>query len=156
MNEENYNGADWAQDCCGRQGTDGGVPSGGTASGGQDILSCLPLPASCCTLLRRLRAPGVCLSYRISKRSIPDMDAAQTAGAASDSACFGGDCPDGGDSTGDCTCGDDCTCTDTCGCQGGVMTSSGSITFRLFDAALVCMAGMLVCGVCCLCGKMKK
>ncbi len=62
-------------DTCGRgTATQGG--QGGACACGQDLLSCIPMPAGLCAVLRRLRAPAMSLTYRLDECFIPDLDAA--------------------------------------------------------------------------------
>ena len=147
MNDENYNDTDWGGPC--------GAESGCTDGSDGDILSCIPMPDGCCTFLRRLRAPAVRLSYRFDKQAVPDLDKEKAS-------CGSGEKPEDGDpscgreSTADagCTCGDTCSC----GCKDGTMTVEGSLTVRLFDAAVAGAAVMLLCCMmkCCrrMCRKM--
>lgn len=102
-----------------------GGPSGraadtatGAGSSGSDLLSCLPIPAPCADVIRRLRAPGMTLRYSLDKQIIPDLDAAGT---------MPGTTPDGAPGQG----GD---------AQSGetynTMSESGSLTVRFFDLAV--------------------
>lgn len=123
-----------------------GENSGGNSSGGSggDLLSCLPLPTSCTTILRKLRRPAISIRYSLDKQIIPDLDAAQTqtSGSHSGAANTSSESAQSGGSAGN-------TASNT-------MSESGSFTVRFFDVAV---GGMLVAvGICmlkCCCG-MKR
>lgn len=122
--------------CCG--GDPGGNSSGGS---GGDLLSCLPLPTSCTTILRKLRAPAISIRYSLDKQIMADLDTAktQTSGSNSGAANTSSESAQSGRSAGN-------TAPNT-------MSESGSFTVRFFDVAV---GGMLVAvGICmvkCCCG----
>lgn len=123
-----------------------GENPGGNSSGGSggDLLSCLPLPTSCTTILRKLRAPAISIRYSLDKQIIPDLDTAQTqtSGSNSGTSDTSFESSQSGGSAGN-------TASNT-------MSESGSFTVRFFDVAV---GGMLVAvGICmlkCCCG-MKR
>lgn len=117
-------------------GSGNATAASGTAGSGGDLLSCLPLPPACATVIRRLRAPAMTVRYSLDKQIIPDLDAA------------GG--THGGTPSGRAGQGSDAQSPASGSCEqeqsGGnsapnTMSESGSLTVRFFDLAV---GGMLV------------
>ncbi len=148
INEQNDMGHNGSC-ACGTASDAGNDPCAGTNAG--------------CVWLRKLRAPGMALSYSLEKRHIPDMDAQKGSRAggqkASQAASQGGQsgqsgAKNGGQLNGHPTAGGGTGAYDT-------MQASGACAVRYFDlavgaAALLVLCGMVkcVCG-CCRCMKYK-
>lgn len=130
--------SDMSSPCCGED------PGGNNAGGsGGDLLSCLPLPTSCMTVLRKLRAPAISIRYSLDKQIIPDLDATRTQAS-------------GGDANPSDTSSESAQPGSSGSSSQNTTSESGNLTVRFFDVAV---GGVLIAvGVCmlkCCCG-MKR
>lgn len=132
------------------QGAASSQNSGGDSScdntsdgSGGDLLSCLPLPTSCMTVLRKLRAPAISIRYNLDKQIVPDLDAMRTQASG------------GGANSSD-TSSESAQPGSSGSSSQNTMSGSGNLTVRFFDVAV---GGVLIAvGMCmlkCCCG-MKR